>query len=87
MDRKLEQTLTNLRNEVSRLPEQDLESKQKLELLIQTLERKLGSPDDLDYHNSLTKTVSDTVSHFEVSHPRITGILNDVMMTLSNMGI
>lgn len=87
MNEQLEETLAALRTEVSKLPDQDLDSKQKLEALIHSLEKKLESPDDTEYHESLSEGLSDSLTHFEVSHPRITGILNEVMMALSNMGI
>ncbi len=87
MNEQLEKTLAALRSEVSKLADLDIESKRKLEALIQNLETKLESPDDIEHHHSLTEGMSDMLTHFEVSHPRLTGILNDVMMALSNMGI
>ncbi len=87
MNQQLEETLAALRTEVSKLPDLDLESKRKLESLIQNLEIKLDSPNDQEHHHSLTEGLSDSLTHFEVSHPTLTGILNDVMMALSNMGI
>ncbi|MGH8551455.1 MAG: DUF4404 family protein [Methylococcales bacterium] len=87
MNEQLEETLAALRSEVSKLSDLDPESTRKLEALIQNLEKKLELPEDLEYHHSLTAGLSDTLTHFEVSHPRLTGILNDVMMALSNMGI
>ena len=84
---QLEETLIALRKEVSKLSDLDRESKGKLESLIQSLEKKLEIPNDVEYHHSLTEGLSDSLTHFEVSHPRLTGILNDVMMALSNMGI
>lgn len=87
MNEQLEETLAALRREVSKLSDLDPESKRKLEALIENLEKKLERPEDVEYHHSLTDSLSDTLTHFEVSHPRLTGILNDVMMALSNMGI
>jgi hypothetical protein len=31
--------------------------------------------------------MKEAISQFEVEHPRITGILNDLMVALSNLGI
>ncbi len=87
MNKKLEDTLAALRNEVANLPEEDKHSKEKLNALILNLEKKLASPDNAENHQTLTEGLADSLTHFEVSHPRITGILNDIMMTLSNMGI
>lgn len=87
MNEQLETIVAALRAEVTKLSDLDPTSKQKLEELVQNLEVKLESPDDLDHHDSVTESLSDVLTHFEVSHPRLTGILNDVMMALSNMGI
>ena len=32
-------------------------------------------------------SVREAIEHFETDHPRATAILNDIMVTLSNMGI
>ncbi|MGH8551701.1 MAG: DUF4404 family protein [Methylococcales bacterium] len=87
MNQQLEETLASLRTELSKLSDLDPESKDKLESLIRNLEIKLESPNDRAHHHSVTKGLADSLTHFEVSHPTLTGILNDVMMTLSNMGI
>ena len=85
MKTKLSETLNALRKEIVRLHTDDAESKQRLEQLVQRLESKLDNPDD-DSH-FLQEGIKDAITHFEVSHPRVTAILNDIMMTLSNMGI
>ncbi len=87
MNQKLQETLQALREEINKLRPDDRESKDRLEQLVRKLELKLDRPDDTTHHHSLTEGLSDTLTYFEVSHPRITGVLNDLMMTLSNMGI
>ena len=86
MREKLNETLENLRSEIENLRTNDNESKAKLEKIVDDLEQKIKNPDDVD-HNRLISDVKDTVTHFEVSHPTVTAILNDIMMALSNMGI
>lgn len=85
MKQKLTETLAALRTEIDQLHTDDIESKQRLEQLVENLEKKLEHPDDDDHH--LDEGIKDSITHFEVTHPRITAILNDIMMTLSNMGI
>ncbi|MCI0442431.1 DUF4404 family protein [bacterium] len=87
MNNKLEDTLASLRDEIAKLPAHDYESKERLQQLIESLEKKLEYPENSEHHQSLTDGLSDSLTYFEVSHPRITGILNDIMMALSNMGI
>ena len=85
MNQQLRNTLAALREEIGKLESNDVASKEKLEQLVQTLEKRLDNPDDDDL--KLTEGLQDSVTHFEVTHPRVTAILNDFMMTLSNMGI
>jgi predicted nucleic acid-binding Zn-ribbon protein len=85
MKQKLTETISALRAEIAQLHTDDAESKQRLEQLVENLENKLEHPDDDDHH--LDEGIKDSITHFEVTHPRITAILNDIMMTLSNMGI
>jgi chromosome segregation ATPase len=85
MKQKLTETLDALRAEIDQLHTDDAESKQRLEKLVENLEKKLEHPDDDDHH--LNEGIKDSITHFEVTHPRITAMLNDIMMTLSNMGI
>ena len=85
MKQNLHETLKALRKEIDHLPTDDEKSKQKLEQLLAGLEKKLETSDETDHF--LSERVRDSITHFEVSHPRVTAILNDVMMALSNMGI
>ncbi len=87
MTEKLYKTLERLRLEIDKLDIDDVESKARLEKLVADLEQKLESPDNLPNDQDLTDSLADSLTHFEVSHPTVTGILNDLMMTLSNMGI
>lgn len=87
MNKKLQETLKALREEIDNLSADEQESKARLEELVEKLQLKLERPDDTVYHQSLTEGLSESLTYFEVSHPRITGVLNEIMMTLSNMGI
>jgi hypothetical protein len=44
-------------------------------------------PEDAAHHQSLLQDLRQSISQFEVSHPRTTAILNQIMVTLGNMGI
>lgn len=84
---KLNEALQELKAQVAALQVDDADAKRRLEDLVEGLEKKLESPSDEEHHDTLLENVRDSVEHFEVEHPRITAILNDVMMALSNMGI
>ena len=87
MNDELQKTLQSLRAEIEKLGEGDQESKKRLEQLVEDIETKIKSPEDIDQHPNLVREVKDSVASFEVSHPKITGFLNDIMIALSNMGI
>lgn len=84
---ELHRALDELRTEIGRLGIGELESKKRLDGLITDIERRLAEPDDADHHRTVVENVRTAVTDFEVSHPRATGILNDIMVTLGNMGI
>lgn len=87
MNEKLVEILNSLRAEIENLEMDEKDSKARLEKLVADIERRMDRPDDLDQHTNLIEDVKDSVTYFEVSHPTVTGILNDIMMSLSNMGI
>jgi len=82
---KLHNDLEKLRKEINRLAVDDVESRKRLDQLITDLEAKLEKPDE--ENDGLMVNLKDAIKHFEAEHPRATAILNDIMVTLSNMGI
>ena len=84
---QLTQALEKLRLEIGALDTADEESRHKLEQLVQDLEQKLENPEDTELHEDLADRLRDSMLEFEVSYPRLTSIMNDIMMKLSNMGI
>jgi len=87
MHDQLQKTLHSLLAEIEKLGESEQESKKRLEQLVEDIETKINNPEDIDHHPNLVQDVKDSVAHFEVSHPTVTGFLNDIMIALSNMGI
>lgn len=56
---------------------------QLIQNVIGALEAQLGG----DPVESLTEQIEGAVSSFEVEHPRVAAILNNIMMTLTSMGV
>lgn len=83
-ENKLQTELEKLRREVNTLA---TPAREKLNLLINDIEKKLDKPADAEHHRHLVGGIKDAISQFETDHPRATAILNDIMVTLSNMGI
>jgi len=86
-DEQLRQSLKQLRSELERLEAEEAQIRERLDTLISGVETSLEKPDDTAHHQSVAKDVRQTISQFEVSHPRATAILNEIMVTLGNMGI
>ena len=84
-EQKITEALGELRKEGERLD--NLESKELLSSLVENIEQNVDYAGAGEEHQDLVKDVGDAIVHFEVEHPRITGLLNDVMMALSNIGI
>ena len=84
-EHQLHEELQKLRAEINELSADDHESREKLNQLINNIEAKLENPDE--ENDGLIDHVKDAIEHFEAEHPRATAILNDIMVTLSNMGI
>jgi uncharacterized protein involved in exopolysaccharide biosynthesis len=77
----LEQLLARLREELAVLEKRGVEAPQ-LQALVDDIERQVAADD-----TTVTGELKRRVEAFEVEHPRVTAILNDVMVTLSNLGI
>ena len=86
-DEKLRQSLEELRSELKRLETEEAQVRERLDALIAGVETRLDKPEDASHHQSLVQEVRQSISEFEVSHPRATAILNEIMVTLGNMGI
>lgn len=84
---KLHNELEKLRNEINHIAAEDTESRNKLNQLISELETQLDIPDGEVQDQGVLTSVKEAIEHFETDHPRATAILNDIMVTLSNMGI
>lgn len=86
-DQQLQSDLERLRAEVNALGKDNPAAQQKLNSLISDIEEKLEASDLKDDNEGLIDNLKDSIHHFETEHPRATAILNDIMVTLSNMGI
>jgi len=86
-EKEITQALTELRTQIDQLATSDPATRERLEGLLADLERKVSSLEGGEHHLHLIEDIKETISEFEVEHPRLTGILNDIMVALSNLGI
>lgn len=85
-DEQLRQSLTELRTELERLEAEEADVRDRLDALIVGIETRLDAPDDIAHHHSLVRDLRRSILQLEVSHPKATAILNQMMATLGNIG-
>ena len=71
-----------LKQEIQQSHSAEPELKNKITKLIATIEDSSEEADE-----GLIESVEEQVSEFEASHPKLTIILNRIMVALSNIGI
>jgi hypothetical protein len=84
---KLRRDLERLRRELDNLAHHETETRRALDRLVRDIERSIEKPEDESLQEGLAGDLRAAVSRFEAAYPRTTAILNDIMVTLSNMGI
>ena len=88
-DQDLRKQLERLHKEIEETSAVDEEGRQMLLHLqadIRTLLERSGSG-PIQAHPSLVQNMVASVEYFEVSHPNLTNVLNQVLATLSNAGL
>ncbi|HUP10019.1 MAG TPA: DUF4404 family protein [Caldimonas sp.] len=80
-------SLQRLRAEIRALPIDDEASRQRLEALVQDISRRLETRGRPGADASLGARLNAAILGLEASHPRIAGLLNELMQELGNMGI
>lgn len=83
---KLQIDLERLRDAINQVAKDDIETRERLDRIINDLEAKLETGDE-EENEGLIQDIREAIENFEAEHPRATAILNDIMVTLSNMGI
>lgn len=81
--RKLDEDLKRLRSE---LENADEATRKRMEALVEKVEQRLAEGEG-KAAQGLLQELEEEIMQFEIEHPRLTAILNDLMVTLSNMGI
>lgn len=84
---QLREYLDQLNSAIGNLDASD-KDKSRLTGLIAEIELQLNEPILVtDDPQTLIDQVDNMVTTFEQEHPRVAGILNNIMVTLSNMGV
>lgn len=85
--RPLDELLTTLRREMDALDAGDADARERLRELIADLETRADDPDRTAADAGVGAQLKASVLKFEASHPRLAGVINDVVDKLSAMGI
>ncbi len=85
MQDNLNDKISSLKKELERISTENLEAKEHINALIDEIET-LNDTSSEDKSFIIDK-IKKSIEHFETDHPRATAILNDIMVTLSNLGI
>jgi seryl-tRNA synthetase len=84
MHDKLHEKIKSLKKELEQLPVSNNAAREHINKLITEIENLNESTEE---KNFVIDKIKSSIDHFEAEHPRATAILNDIMVTLSNMGI
>jgi hypothetical protein len=87
MDKNLKKLKMDLDAEIRKMDSLDDISRDKLDKLVNDVEIKLRKPSDPSDHDRLIGHLEDNIHHFEVSHPGLTKVMNNMLTMLSNLGI
>lgn len=82
----LRRLVGRLRSELDALPGEDIDARKRLNAILEELDKKITEPGTEDHHG-LVSNLQDSIKEMEVRHPETTSLLNNIMMTLANMGI
>ncbi|HEY3487981.1 MAG TPA: DUF4404 family protein [Gammaproteobacteria bacterium] len=83
---KLKSSLRQLQQEIENLKSIPAPEKTELETIMNSIHR-LVDADETNDTDSIQQNLDAAITRLESSHPRLTAVLNDIMVTLSNMGI
>jgi seryl-tRNA synthetase len=85
-EKEITEALFILRKEVEKIEGDHPELKDKMESLLTKLEHRLEAEED-DHQLHLVDDMKTALTQFEVEHPTASGIINELMLTLSNIGV
>ncbi len=84
---QLQERLEELHFELMRLGNLDQEGQEKIEELAAYIRELLDDNAADQYPESLEESLRDFVRAMEVSHPRVTQLMSEIMNLLSSIGI
>jgi hypothetical protein len=86
-DKGLDESLSTLRSEIHALDLGDEDARQRLDSLVVDIGMRIKNPSGAVADEKLSGRLEASILNFEVSHPRLAVVMNDVLEKLSAMGI
>ncbi len=83
---KLRDLIDQLQDEIKALPTEDIDARTRLGGIMAELEQQLEDG-TAPQQEGVIAAIQDAVHQLEARHPDATTLLNNIMMTLANMGI
>ena len=85
---KLHKSLKDLHEEVKNVEAGDEKSKDLLDTLATSIQRVIDNPEETtaEHQANLLENLKESVRYFEVSHPALTAIMNNIINTLKGIG-
>jgi hypothetical protein len=83
----LKSLVHQLQDEIAELDAGDEDARARLQALVDTLDARLAGKVSEEEDADLIDSLRESVERFEVEHPQATGLINQIMVTLGNIGI
>ncbi len=83
-EQEIYQQLESLKQELAKSAVGE-DAREKMLGLIDRIEEQMHTPDGAE--DGISEQFEALVTEFEVSHPTLTGIVNNLLVTLGNMGV
>lgn len=83
--------VAELKHESAKIQTTDPQALNTINRLVEKLEAELNEPSENepseDKHESLNEQLSHLIETMEYSHPRVTALVNDLMVKLASLGV
>jgi hypothetical protein len=84
---ELRNTLHKLRTEIDGLSFREPAARERVRMLISGIEQQLENAGVATPQDSLIENLKTTIEQFELEHPKLGALLNQLLLALSTMGI
>jgi len=84
---RLRKSIRDLHGEIDRIEFKNAAQKDQMQQLLDELENHMDHPEDTENSQKLIDKLESLIEEYEVKHPRVASALEEILVTLSNMGI